>query len=105
MPHDLIKILRAKVRAEKNKQGVAFPAHKMVKAAIERHPAKVHENQTDGWLPWQNVAAKNPQTHWRRHGTGALQPEPVPPPPATPPAAHCEKEGVQSPEIKGVPPG
>jgi len=46
----LIKKPRAEVREEK-KRGVEFPGHNKVKAAIERHPAMVRENQTDGCLP------------------------------------------------------
>jgi len=39
----LIKKPRAEVREEK-KQGVEFPGHRQVKAAIERHAAMVYEN-------------------------------------------------------------
>ena len=58
---ELIKKPHAEVR-EKKKQGVEFPGHRMVKAAIERHPAMVYETQTDGCLPSQNATAKNPLT-------------------------------------------
>jgi len=46
----LIKKPRAEVREEKT-QGVECPGHNKVKAVIERHPAMVRENQTDGCLP------------------------------------------------------
>jgi hypothetical protein len=58
----LINKPRAKVRQEKMR-GVEFPGRNKVKAAIERHPAMVRENQTDGCLPCQNGTAKNPETH------------------------------------------
>jgi hypothetical protein len=63
----LSKKPRAIVR-EVQKQGVDFPRHNKVKAAIERHPAIVSENLTDGYLPGQNCTAKNPQTCWRHKG-------------------------------------
>ena len=66
----LIKEPRAEVCEEK-KRGVEFPGHKHVKAAMERHPAILLENQTDGCVPCQNGTVQNPQTHWRRNGTGA----------------------------------
>jgi hypothetical protein len=46
----VIKKPHAEVR-EENKQGVQFPGHKKVKAAIQRHPAMLHHNQTSGCLP------------------------------------------------------
>jgi len=69
----LIKKPHAEVREEK-KWGVEVPAHNMVKAAIERHPAMVRENQTDGCLPCENSAAKNPETCWRCKVKGAPPP-------------------------------
>ena len=90
---------------ESKMQGVEFPGYKNVKAAIERHPAMVQENQTDGCLPCQNGTAKNPQTHWRRKGMGAPPPEPAPPSPTMPPAPPGGNEGTPSSEIEGVPPG
>jgi len=56
---------------EEKMRGVEFPGHRMVKAAIERHPAMVYENLTDGCLPCQNGTAKNPRTPWRFTGTDA----------------------------------
>jgi hypothetical protein len=53
-------ITRAKVQ-EKKTPGVEFSGHNKVKAAIERHPAMVRENQTDSCLPCQNGTAKNPE--------------------------------------------
>jgi hypothetical protein len=59
---------------EEKKRGVEFPWHIKVKAVIEKHPATVHENQTDSFLPCQNGTTKNPHTHWRRNGKGAPHP-------------------------------
>jgi hypothetical protein len=104
----LMKKPRAEVRKEK-KQGVEFPGHQNVKAAIERHPAMVYRNQTDGCLPSQNGTAKNPQTRWRRKGTAAPPPELVahrprtPPPPGMPRAPHGDHDGHESYEIEGMP--
>ena len=52
---------RTKVR-EAKESGVEFPGHNKVKAAIERHLARIRENPTDGCLPCQNGTATNPQT-------------------------------------------
>ena len=46
----LIKKPRAEVR-EEMKRGVEFPGHKMVKTAIQRHPAMLRQNQMSGCLP------------------------------------------------------
>jgi len=100
----LIKKPRAEVREEK-KLGVVFPEHNKVKAAIERHPAMVHENQMDGCLPCQNGTAKNPQTRWRCNGTGAPPPRQAPPRPTKPPSLPDDSERTQSSETEGVPPG
>jgi len=102
----LIKKPRAEVWEEK-KQGVEFPGHNKVKAAIQRHPAMLRQNQTSGCLPCQNGTSKNPQTHWRRKGTGAPPParrgeptpEPTPPPPGKPPAPTGNTSGAQPSEI------
>jgi hypothetical protein len=96
----LIKKPRAEVREEK-KQGVDFPGHNRVKAAIERHPAMVQENQTDGCLPCQNGTAKNPETRWRRKGKGAPPPRRAPPRPESPPVPCDDDEGS---ETDGTPP-
>jgi len=99
----LIKKPRTKVR-EAKKRSVVFPEHNKVKAAIERHPAMVHENQLDGGLSCQNATAKIPQTRWRRKGTGAPLQQPVPPQPRTPPAQSDDSERTQSSQTEGVPP-
>jgi len=96
----LFKKNRAEVRDEK-KRGVDFPGHNKVKAAIERHPAMVCENQTDGCLPCQNGTAKNPQTRWRCEGTGAPPPQLAPPRPESPPVPYDDEVGS---ETEGVPP-
>jgi len=108
----LINKPRAEVREEK-KQGVEFPGHKKVKAAIQRHPAMLRQNQTSSCLPCQNSTAKNPQTRWRRKGTSApppdprreLTPEPTPPRPGTPPAPPGNTSGVQPSQIVNLPAG
>jgi len=56
----LITNPRAEVR-EEMQQCVKFPWHRKVKAAIQRHPAMICENQKSGCLPCQNGTAKNPQ--------------------------------------------
>ena len=100
----LIKKSPSQAGVEK-KRGVEFPAHKEVKAAIQRHPAMLHQNQTSGCLPCQNGTPKNPQTRWRHKGTGTPPPdrwrEPTPEPtptvplPGTPPAPLVYACGVQ----------
>jgi len=100
----LIQKPRAEAREEK-RLGVVFPGHNEVKAAVERHPAMFRENQTDGCLPCQTGTAKNPQTHWRREGTGAPPPRPAPPRPRTPPAPPDESERTQGWETERLPPG
>jgi hypothetical protein len=106
----LIKKPRAEVREEK-KRGVVFPGHNKVKAAIARHPAMLRQNQTPRCHPCQNGTAKNPQTSWRRKGTGAPPPnrhrqqnpepttEPTPPLPGTPLGTTGNTSGDQSIEI------
>jgi len=96
----LIKKPRAEVR-EAKKRGVEFAGHNKLKAAIERHPAMVRENQTDGCLPCPNSTANNPQTRWRSKGQGAPPPRPVPPWPESPPVPSDDKECS---EMEGMPP-
>ena len=108
----LIKKPRTEVREEK-KRGVKFPGHKKVKAAIQRHPAMLRQNQMSGWLPCQNGTAKNPQTHWRHKGTGTpppdqrreRTPEPTPPLPGMPPAPTGNTSEVQLSQIVNFPAG
>jgi len=97
----LFKKPRAEVRKEK-KRGVEFPGHKEVKVALQRHPAKLRQNQTSGCLPCQNGTAKNPQSRWGRKGTGTPPPnrrreptpEPTPPLPGTPPVRTAKTSEV-----------
>jgi len=106
----LIKNPRAEVREEK-KRCVECPAHSKVKAAIEQHLAMVYEIQADGCLPCQYGTALNPQTPWRRKGTGAPPqgwrnkptPEQTPPPPGTPPVPPGDYHGSQSSQIAILP--
>ena len=106
----LMKKPRATVREEK-KWGVGFPGHNNVKAAKERHPALLRENQTDGCLPCQNVTAQNPQTQWRCKGMGAPPPaqlrqptpEPMAHPPETPLVPPANNEEAHVFDIEGVP--
>jgi hypothetical protein len=85
----VIKKPCAEVREEK-KRGVEFSGHNKVKAATARHPAMIRQNQMPGCLPFQNGSAKNPQTSWRRKGTGLpppnryIQQNPEPTPAPTP---------------------
>jgi len=110
-----IKQPRAKVREEK-KWGVEIPGHNKVKAAIQRHPAMLRQNQSSGCLPCQNGTANNPQTRWRPKGTGAppparsrvRTPKPTPHPPGTPPAPPAptgNTSGTQTSEIVNLPAG
>jgi len=95
---------------EPKKWGVEFPGHRMLKAAMERHPAVVYDNQTDGCLPCHNSQAKNPRTRWRHKGSGALpqvwrkQPtqELTPPPPGTPAAPPGDKHDAQSSQVANL---
>jgi len=108
----LIKKARAEVR-EMKQRGIEFPGHKQVKAAIQRHPAMLRHNQTPSCLPCQNGTAKNPQTRWRRKGTGAppparrrvQTPEPTPPPPGTPLTPTGNTSGALPSEIVNLPAG
>jgi hypothetical protein len=107
-----IKKTRAEVREEKQ-QGVEFPGHNKVKAAIQRHPGMLRYNQTSGSPPCQNPAANNLQTLWRLTGTGTPLParrrvrtrEPTPPPPGTPPVPTSKTSGAQPSEIVNLPAG
>jgi len=106
----LIKKPFAEVREEK-KRGVEIPGLKNVKAAMQRHPAMLRDNQTGGCLPCQNATEQNPQTSRRDNGTGAPRPgrlrqptpEPSPHPPGTPPVPPGDNEADHVCEIKGEP--
>ena len=106
--HELIKKPHAEVREEK-KRGVEIPGHQKVKAAIERYPAIVYKNHTDGCFTWQNATGKHRWTRWRHKGTGAPPPEPATPPPGTQPlpgmpvALPGEPDENESYEIDGMP--
>jgi len=98
---------------EEKKRGVEFPGHKKVKAAIQRHLAMLRQNQTSGCRPCQNGTGKNPQTCWRRKGTGTpppdrrreQTPEPTPPLPRTTPAPTGNTSEVQPSHIVTLPTG
>ena len=108
----LMKKPRAEVREEK-KQGVELPGHNMVKTAIERHPAMLHQNHTAGCIPCQNGTAKNPPTHCRRKAIGAPRsdprrqptPEPTPPLPETHPTPTGNNSGAEGSYIVHLPAG
>jgi hypothetical protein len=51
----------------KKMQGVEFPAHKKVMAAIDRHPAMICQNHMAGCLPCQNETVKNLQMMLQMH--------------------------------------
>jgi len=89
---------------DESKQVVEIPGHYQVKAAMKRHVAMVCENQMDGGQNGQNGTAMNPDTGWRREGTGTPPPELAPPPPGTPHAPPGHSQGTQSYKIDGVPP-
>jgi hypothetical protein len=103
---NLITKTRTNVR-NKKKQGVQFPGHKQVKAAIERHLAMLCHNHTPGCLLWQNGTRYNPQTHCRCKKPGAPPPnrrrqqtqEPTPEPtsslPKTPSATTSDTSGAR----------
>jgi hypothetical protein len=69
----LIKNPHSEVREEK-KRGAESPGHTMVKAAMQRHPAMLRQNQTSGSLCCHDGTAKTTQTRWRRNETGAPPP-------------------------------
>ena len=102
----LTKKICAQVLEEKTR-GVQFPGHKTVKAAIQRHPAMLYQNQTSGCLSYKYRTVKNPQTRLTRKGTGAPPParrreripDPTPPPPGTPPAPTSNTSGAQPAEV------
>jgi hypothetical protein len=96
----LVKKPCAEVREEK-KPGVEIPAHNKVKAVIERHPATVRKNQTDGFLSGQHGTPKNPETRWRRKGKGAPPPRRALPRPESPPVPADDDERS---ETAGMPP-
>jgi len=108
----LIKKPRAYVRQEKTR-GVEFAGHKKVKSAIQRHPAMLRQNQMSACLPCQYGTATNPQTLWRRKGSGTpppnrrteWTPEPTPPLPGTPPAPKANTSEVQPSQIVNLPAG
>jgi hypothetical protein len=98
----LINTPGTEVRDE-TKRGVEFPGNKTVKAAIRRHPALLHQNQTSACLSCQYGTAKNPLTRWRWKGTGApppvrcreWTPEVTPPLPGMPPAPTSNTSRAQ----------
>jgi len=69
----LIKKPQGGVRAHKW-WGVEIPGHKHVKAAIERHPAMLRQNHTDGCLLCPNGTTMNLQAGWKPTGIGAPPP-------------------------------
>ena len=105
----LIKKPRAEVREEK-KRGVELPEHNKVKAAIQRHPAMLRQNQKSCCLPCQNGTPKNPQTHWRRKGSGAPRParrrvrtpEPTPHLPSLPPPTPAPTGNTSGAQPSGI---
>jgi len=107
----LIKKPSAEVWEEKQR-GVEFPRHRKVKAAIERHVAMLHQNQTDRCLRCQNGAARNMENGQRRRQTHAPPPdwhrqptpEQTPPLPAMPPAPPGDNEGAHHSQIGNLPP-
>jgi len=105
-----IKKPRAEVR-EMTKRGVEFPGHKKVMTAIQRHPARLRQNQTSGCVPCQNGTTKTPQTSWGLTETGTpppdrrreWTPEQTLPLPGTPPAPTGNTCEVQTSQIVNLP--
>jgi len=87
------------VRTDK-KQGVEFPGHNVLKAAIQRHPPMLSQNHMSGCLPSSNATTKISQTQWRCNGTDTPRPdrqgvhtaEPTPPQPGE----RCSSTSVTS---------
>ena len=50
---------------------VEFAGNQRLKAAMERHPAMLHQNNMNRFLPRQQVTAKNHQSYWRCNSAGA----------------------------------
>jgi len=57
------------------KRRVGFPGHTTVKAALERHPAMLRQNQTARCVRCPNGTAKNLQTQCRCNGIDAPPPD------------------------------
>jgi len=108
----LIKKPHAEFREQK-KRVVEFPGHRKMKTAIERHPAMVYQNQTDGSLLCHNGTTKKPRTRWRRKVTSTptqvrpREPTPdlTPPPPGTPHVPSGDQNRAQSSKIINLPTG
>jgi hypothetical protein len=98
----LITKLHAEVR-EDTKRGVGCPGCNNVKAAIERHQAKVYENHMASCLPCQNCTAKYPQTRWRGKGISSPPPKPAASLLGTPHAPAGDTDRNESYEIDGMP--
>jgi len=90
--------------SEEMMRGVVFLGLNKVKAGIERQPAMIHENKTDGYHPSQIGSGINPPTCWRGKPTGAPQPWLAPPQPGMPPAPPGDSKTSPSSETEGVPP-
>jgi len=98
---------------EEMKRGVEFRRHRKLKAAIERHPAMLCQNQTNTCRPCQIGTAKTAQTRSRHNDMGAPPPDwhwqPTPeqtaPRLGPPPAPPGEDEGAQRSQIDDLPPG
>jgi hypothetical protein len=108
----MIKIPPIAVREEKLR-GVEFPGQYMVKAVIEIHQAKVHQNHTLGCFPCPHGSTKNPQTRKRCDGSGVppadrlrqRTPDPTPPLAGTPPAPTGNASGPQCSQMDNLPAG
>jgi hypothetical protein len=98
----LITKPHAEVR-EDTTRGVGCLGCNNVKAAIERHQAKVCENHMASCLPCQNCTAKYPQTRWRGRGISSPPPEPAASSLGTPHAPAGDNDRNESYEIDGMP--
>ena len=108
----LTKRPRAEVR-EEMKWVVESLGRRMLKAAIERHPAMLRQNHMNGCVPCQTGTKSITQTSWRRTGMGTPPPdghsqptpEPKPPLPRIPPVSPGDNARAQSSQSDNLPPG
>jgi len=97
---------------EERMQEVGCPGHRIVKAAIERQPAMVHDNPTDGYLCYQDVTAWITLIHLRWKTTCVplpdrcrqLTPELTPPLRGMASVPPIESVGGPGSPMEGVPP-
>jgi hypothetical protein len=95
------------------KGGVELLVHRNVKAAIERHVARIHQIHADGAVCSNYRTAKRLLIQWRFKSTGApspamqrhLSPEPTSPQPGTATVPPCDHQGGEQSHIQNLQPG